>query len=46
LNDYVNARPQFFKVEDAKRNLSHIDETLGRDNIDHIVIDMEDFFGL
>jgi len=34
INDYVNARPQFFKIEDAKRNLRHTDE----------LIDMEDFF--
>ncbi|MCS6237959.1 hypothetical protein G3495_23110 [Shewanella baltica] len=46
LNDYVNARPQFFKIEDVKKNLSHADEIPGKDNIDHIIIDMEDFFGL
>jgi len=46
LNDYVNARPEYFKIEDAKRNLSHIDELKGKDNIDHIIIDMENFFGL
>ncbi|HTF95531.1 MAG TPA: RHS repeat-associated core domain-containing protein [Cellvibrio sp.] len=46
LNDYVNARPQFFKIEEAKKNLSHADELPGRDNFDHIVIDMEDFFDM
>ena len=46
LNDYVNARPEFFKIEDAQRNLSHADEMLGVDNIDHIIIDMENFFDL
>ncbi|WP_077535564.1 RHS repeat-associated core domain-containing protein [Pseudoalteromonas aliena] len=46
LNDYVNSRPQFFKIEDAKTNLSHADEMPGKDNIDHIIIDMEDFFEL
>jgi hypothetical protein len=46
LNEYVNARPQYFKIEDKTRNLGHIDELPGRDNIDHIIIDMEEFFGM
>jgi len=29
LNDYVNARPQFFRIEEATRNLSHVDELKG-----------------
>lgn len=34
---------QLFKIEDAKANLSQVNENAGKDNIDHIIIDMEDF---
>ena len=46
LNDYVNARPQFFQIEDAVQNLSHADELLGVDGLDRILADMKRFFGL
>lgn len=45
LNDYVNARPQFFQIEDATRNFSHAGEMLSNGKIDHIIADMEAFFG-
>jgi hypothetical protein len=46
LNDYVNARPQFFQIEDAVHNLSHQGEKSGIDGIEHIIMDMTTYFGL
>jgi RHS repeat-associated protein len=46
LNDYVNDRPQYFKIEEKRRNLSHQDEMPGSENYDHIVDDMMDYFDL
>jgi filamentous hemagglutinin len=46
LNEYVNARPGFFRVEEESRNLSHIDEMPGSGDYDEILLDMEEFFGI
>jgi hypothetical protein len=46
LNDYVNARPQFFQVEDAARNLSHAGELPGKNQLGPILRDMRNHFGL
>lgn len=46
LNNYVNARPQFFRKEEARINLAHGDEVPGNGNIGHIINDMEDYFDL
>ena len=45
LNNYVNARPQHFQIEDAAHNLSHRGEKPGIGGINHIVRDMNDYFG-
>mgnify|MGYP002149020662 FL=1 len=45
LNDYVNARPEFFRIEDRKKNLSHADEIPGHDNIVIILQYMKEYFG-
>jgi len=44
--EYVNSRPEFFKVEEKVVNLSHRDEAPGLEPFDHIVDDMQRFFGL
>ncbi|EDL57451.1 GH-E family nuclease [Gimesia maris] len=46
LNDYVNARPQFFKIEEKARNLSHADELPGKDQLGSILRDMRNYFGI
>jgi len=46
LNDYVNDRPQFFRIEDAARNQSHVDELPGTDQLGPILKDMRNYFGL
>lgn len=46
VSEYVNARPEFFKIEEGSVNLSHADEMPGLEPFDHIVVDMERFFGL
>jgi len=43
LNDYVNARPSIFKLENAKDNLSHRYEKPGIDDLEDIRDDMEKF---
>ena len=45
LNDYVNARPQFFQIEDAARNLRHAGELQGTNQLGSILRDMRNFFG-
>ncbi len=46
LNQYVNARPQFFFVQEATPNMAHVDELPGSDNLGPILSDMRRFFGL
>jgi filamentous hemagglutinin len=46
LNDYVNARPQLFKIEDKARNLSHVDELPGKDQLGPILRDMRNYFAI
>jgi filamentous hemagglutinin len=46
LGDYVNARPEFFQIEEGPVNISHANEMPGLEPFDHIVVDMEIFFGL
>ena len=46
LNDYVNARPEFFKIEEHLPNIGHGGEMKGLHPYDHIIVDMENFFGL
>ncbi|EEG33261.1 hypothetical protein NEIFLAOT_01697, partial [Neisseria flavescens NRL30031/H210] len=43
VNDYVNARPSIFKLENAKDNLSHRYEKPGIDDLEDIRDDMEKF---
>ncbi|SHO56766.1 S-type Pyocin [Vibrio quintilis] len=43
LNDFVNAHPDYFQIEDAKRNLSHKDEKPGSDDLRQIIRDMKKF---
>ncbi|NAW88552.1 S-type pyocin domain-containing protein [Photobacterium halotolerans] len=43
LNDFVNSRPDYFKIEDAVRNWSHVDEKPGYDDLDEIFDDMAEF---
>nr|WP_197272157.1 GH-E family nuclease [Neisseria sp. 83E34] len=43
VNDYVNARPQNLKLENAKDNLSHKFEKPGIDELQNIKDDMQEF---
>lgn len=43
FNDFVNAFPQYFKIEDEKTNLSHKDEKPGNGELDEILDDMIEF---
>ncbi|MGR3806839.1 two-partner secretion domain-containing protein [Pasteurella testudinis] len=43
FNDYVNARPEKFRLENMSRNRSHVDEMPGNGDIQTIKIDMEKF---
>ncbi|HDX1179208.1 TPA: hypothetical protein RNY19_001442 [Pasteurella multocida] len=43
LNDYVNARPENFKLENMSENSSHTNEMPGKDKIKPIVDDMKKF---
>jgi hypothetical protein len=45
LNHYVNSRPEFFQIEEHSVNISHANEMPGLEPYDHIVADMEAFFG-
>ena len=46
LNEYVNSRPEFFQIEERAVNVSHANEMPGLEPYDHIIADMEIFFGL
>lgn len=46
LNDYVNARPQHFQIEEKSINLSHVNELPGNDQLDSLLRDMTRFFEL
>jgi hypothetical protein len=46
VKEYVNNRPEFFKIEEAEVNLSHRDEMPGLEPYDHIIDDMISFFNL
>jgi hypothetical protein len=39
-------RPEFFMIEERSVNVSHRNELPGRDNINVILADVEEFFGL
>ncbi|SJN53752.1 S-type Pyocin [Vibrio ruber DSM 16370] len=43
LNDFVNSHPDYFLIEDAKTNLSHVNEKPGSDELEDILEDMKDF---
>ena len=45
LKQYVNSRPEFFQIEEHEVNISHVNEMPGLEPFDHIVSDMEAFFG-
>ena len=44
FNDYVNARPQNFRLENRSENRSHRNEMPGNDKLDPIITDMKNFF--
>ena len=46
FNDFVNAFPEYFQIEDEKANLSHKGEKQGSGDLEYIIMDMEDFFDL
>ncbi|WP_077464644.1 polymorphic toxin-type HINT domain-containing protein [Rodentibacter caecimuris] len=46
FNDYVNARPEKFRLENMSENRSHKNEMPGKDNIDTIRNDMKKFFNI
>lgn len=43
LNDYINSRPQHFRLENAMDNMSHRYEKPGIGGLDDIKDDMQDF---
>ncbi|HDL3935186.1 TPA: hypothetical protein PXF30_002604, partial [Mannheimia haemolytica] len=43
FNDYVNARPERFRLENMSENRSHKNEMPGKDNIEPIIRDMKKF---
>ncbi|HHW7522799.1 TPA: GH-E family nuclease [Mannheimia haemolytica] len=43
FNDYVNARPERFRLENISENRSHKNEMPGKDNIKSIIDDMKKF---
>ncbi len=43
FNNYVNARPGRFMLENMSENRSHKNEMPGRDNIEPIIRDMKKF---
>lgn len=43
LNNYVNARPNLFKLENATENWSHKGEKLGNGELKDIIDDMQDY---
>ena len=43
LNDYVNSRPENFRLENRSQNRSHADEKPGNDDIEDIKQDMQKF---
>ena len=43
FNDYINARPNKFRLENMSENRSHRNEMPGRDDIERIVRDMKNF---
>ncbi len=43
LNDFMNSRPDYYQIEDAKTNLSHINEKPGIDELREIKRHMRQF---
>ncbi|KAE9526390.1 hypothetical protein A1D24_12560 [Testudinibacter aquarius] len=43
FNDYVNARPENFRLENMSINRSHVDEMPGNGNLNDIIDDMKKF---
>ncbi|MEL7088309.1 MAG: GH-E family nuclease, partial [Planctomycetota bacterium] len=46
LNDFVNAHPQYFQLQDVYDNLSHRSEMPGTNNLKPILDDIRSFLGL
>ncbi|VEH67541.1 Uncharacterised protein [Rodentibacter pneumotropicus] len=46
FNDYVNARPERFRLENMSENRSHKNEMPGKGNIEDIRMDMQNYFKL
>ena len=43
LNDYVNSKPDLFKIENGPENISHRGAKPGRGELDRIINDMNQF---
>lgn len=43
LNAFVNAHPEYFKMQEAGPNFAHVDEKPGIDDLDEILEDMDEF---
>ncbi|MBO2597425.1 GH-E family nuclease [Shewanella algae] len=43
LNDFMNSHPDYYQIEDAKTNLSHVNEKPGSGELDKIIEHMEEF---
>lgn len=43
LNNYVNSKPEIFRLENMSENRSHKNEMPGKDNIEPIIRDMKKF---
>ena len=43
LNDFVNSRPNYYQIEDAKTNLSHVNEKPGVNGLRDIKRYMKQF---
>jgi len=43
LNNYVNSKPELFRIENATENLSHKGEMPGNDKLGPIIQDMKLF---
>ena len=40
---FINAHPEYFRLENAPRNRGHLDEKPGKNDIERIVRDMKNF---
>jgi hypothetical protein len=46
LNQFVNAHPNYFFIEEEAVNVSHVGEIPGGGDLGRIIADMESVFGL